>query len=232
MAEPQAHSMAGRLEKYVKGSAAGIFDQPTNLELKNTFTVFSIRDLAEDIRPIAMYMMLDYIWTRIKRDRRKRLLIIDEAWWLMQHPDAAKFVHSIAKRARKYALGLTTITQDVEDFLDSDYGKAVVTNSALQTLLKQSPAAIDRIQKVFYLTSGEKNYLLSAGIGEGLFFAGSNHVAIQVIASENEHNLITTNPIELMEMEKQQKLEEQKKLQQQQKQQAPKAPDQNKQVQQ
>ena len=211
MAEPQAHSMAGRLERYVKGSAAGIFDQPTNIELRNTFTVFSIRDLSEDLRPIAMFMMLDYIWTRIKRDRRKRLLVIDEAWWLMQHPDAAKFVHSIAKRARKYALGLTTITQDVEDFLDTDYGKAVVTNSAIQMLLKQSPAAIDRIQKVFYLTQGEKNYLLSAGIGEGLFFAGSNHVAVQVIASENEHNLITTNPIEIMQREEK---EEQIKQQQ------------------
>ncbi len=206
MAEERAHSMARRLEKYVKGSAAGIFDKPSNIKLRNTFTVFSIRDLAEDLRPIAMYMMLDYIWTRIKRDRRKRLLIIDEAWWLMQYPDAARFVHSIAKRARKYALGLTTITQDVEDFLSTDYGKAVVTNSSLQMLLKQSPAAIDKIQRVFYLTSGEKNYLLSAGIGEGLFFAGANHVAIQVIASENEHNLITTNPIELMK-----KAEEMKK---------------------
>ncbi|MBN1331284.1 ATP-binding protein [Candidatus Dojkabacteria bacterium] len=209
MAEPDAHKMAGRLERYVKGSAAGIFDQPSNIEIKNTFTVFSIRDLSEDLRPIAMYMMLDYIWTRIKRERRKRLLVIDEAWWLMRYPDAAKFLHSISKRARKYALGVTTITQDVEDFLDNDYGKAVVTNSALQVLLKQSPAAVDRIQKVFYLTSGEKNYLLSAGIGEGLFFAGSNHVATQVIASENEHNLITTNPIEMMQKEQQAKEAEQ-----------------------
>lgn len=208
MSEDQAHNMATRIEKFVKGSAAGIFDQPSNIKIKNTFTVFSIRDLSEDLRPIAMFMMLDYIWTRIKKDRRKRLLIIDEAWWLMQFPDAAKFVHSIAKRARKYALGLTTITQDVEDFLDTDYGKAVVTNSSLQVLLKQSPAAIDRIQKVFYLTSGEKNYLLSAGIGEGLFFAGSNHVAMQVIASENEHNLITTNPVELIEREKARKQKE------------------------
>lgn len=219
MAEDEAHTMATRLEKYVKGSAAGIFDQPSNIELKNTFTVFSIRDLSDDLRPIAMYMMLDYIWTRIKKDRRKRLLVIDEAWWLMQYPDAAKFVHSIAKRARKYGLGLTTITQDVEDFLNTDYGKAVVTNSALQVLLKQSPAAIDRIQNVFYLTSGEKNYLLSAGIGEGLFFAGSNHVAMQVIASENEHNLITTNPIEIMQMQEQQKQEQQRQNQVQQQQQ-------------
>ena len=190
--------MAQKLEKFLRGSAAGIFDQKSNVEIQNTFTVFSIRDLVDDLRPIAMYMMLDYIWTRVKKDRRQRLLIIDEAWWMMQYPDAARFVHSIAKRARKYALGLTTITQDVEDFLDSDYGKAVVTNSSIQILLKQSPAAVDRIQKVFYLTEGEKTYLLSAGIGEGLFFAGANHVAMQVVASENEHRLITTNPLETL----------------------------------
>ncbi len=216
MAEPDAHLLATRLEKYVKGSAAGIFDRPSNIQIKNTFTVFSIRDLSDDLRPIAMYMMLDYIWTRIKRDRKKRILVIDEAWWMMQHEDAARFIHSIAKRSRKYALGLTTITQDVEDFLNTDYGKAVVTNSALQVLLKQSPVAIDKIQNIFYLTSGEKNYLLSAGIGEGLFFAGSNHVAIQVIASENEHNLITTNPLELIERQKKEeealKIQEEEKL--------------------
>ncbi len=198
MAESEAHQIAARLERYLKGSAAGIFNQPTNVEITNTFTVFSIRELADEMRPIAMYMMLDYIWTRIKKSRRKRLLVIDEAWWMMQYDDAAKFVHSIAKRARKYALGLTTITQDVEDFLESDYGKAIVTNSSIQVLLKQSPVAIDKLQDLFYLSDGEKNFLLATGIGEGLFFAGSNHVAIQVIASENEHNLITTNPNETL----------------------------------
>jgi type IV secretory pathway VirB4 component len=198
MAENEAHGLAARLERYLKGSAAGIFDQKSNVEISNTFTVFSIRDLTDELRPIAMYMMLDYVWTRIKKDRRKRLLIIDEAWWMMQYPDAARFVYSVAKRARKYALGLTTISQDVEDFLDSEYGKAVVTNSSIQILLKQSPAAVDRIKKVFYLSDGERDFLLSAGIGEGLFFAGNNHVAMQVIASENEHNLITTNPNETL----------------------------------
>jgi len=198
MAEDEAHKIASRLERYLKGSASGIFNQPTNVEISNTFTVFSIRELSDEMRPIAMYMMLDYIWTRIKKSRRKRLLIIDEAWWMMQFEDAAKFLHSIAKRARKYALGLTTITQDVEDFLESDYGKAIVTNSAIQVLMKQSPVAVDKIRELFYLSNGEKNFLLSAGIGEGLFFAGSNHVAIQVIASENEHNLITTNPNEIL----------------------------------
>ncbi len=197
MAEKEAHSIAIRLEKFIRGSAAGIFDRQSSVDIKNTFTVFSIRELSDDLRPIAMYMMLDFIWSKVKKDRRKRLLIVDEAWLMMQFEDAAKFIHSIAKRARKYWLGLTTITQDVEDFLDTDYGKAIITNSAIQILLKQSPAAIDRIQKVFYLSDGEKNFLLSAGIGEGLFFAGPSHVAIQVIASESEHKLITADPEEL-----------------------------------
>ncbi len=196
MAEKQAHSIADRLERYLRGSAAGIFDQPTNVSLKNSFTVFSVRDLAEELRPLAIYMMLDFIWTRIKKDKRKRLLIIDEAWWMMKYEDSARFLHSLAKRARKYGLGITTITQDVEDFLGSDFGKAIVTNSAIQVLMKQSPAAVDKIKKVFYLSEGEKLFLLSAGIGEGLFFAGPNHVGIQVIASENEHKLVTTNPNE------------------------------------
>lgn len=193
MAEPQAHNMATRLEKFVQGSAAGVFNQRTTIDLRNTFSVFSIRDLAEELRPIAMYMMLDFIWTKVRKQRKKRLLIIDEAWWMMQYPDAAKFIFSLAKRARKYGLGLTTITQDVEDFLSSDYGKAVVSNAALQVLLKQNPVAVDKLKQVFYLTEGEKNYIQTAGVGEGIFFAGADRVAIQVVASENEHNLITTN---------------------------------------
>lgn len=202
MAEEEAHSMARRLEKYLKGSASGVFDRRSTVDIKNTFTVFSIRDLTDDLRPMAMYVMLDFIWNKIKRDKRKRLLIIDEAWIMMQHEDAARFVYSIAKRARKYALGLTTITQDVDDFLSSDYGKAIVNNASMQILLKQSPAAIDKLKKVFYLTEGEKSFLLSAGIGQGIFFAGANHVALQVVASETEHTLITTNPMELMQMQK------------------------------
>src|SRR5690606_16281293 len=200
LAEEEAHSMARRLEKYLRGSAAGVFDQKSTVNIHNTFTVFSIRDLAEDLRPMAMYVMLDFIWTKIKRDRRKRLLIIDEAWLMMRYEDAARFVYSIAKRARKYGLGLTTITQDVDDFLESPYGRAIVNNSSMQILLKQAPAAIDKIQKVFYLTDGEKQFLMSAGIGQGLFFAGANHVAMQIVASEQEHKLITTNPQELLNM--------------------------------
>lgn len=193
MAEEEAQSVASRLEKFIQGSGAGVFNQPTNIDLNNTFTCFSIRDLSEELRPMAMYVMLEYIWTKVKKERKKRLLIIDEAWWMMQYPDAAKFLFALAKRARKYGLGLTTITQDVEDFLSSDYGKAIVSNSSLQVLLKQNPVAVDKLKEVFYLTEGEKRYILSAGIGEGIFFAGSDHVAIKVIASENEHNLITTN---------------------------------------
>jgi len=197
MSEEEAHVMARTLERYIRGSAAGVFDRASTVNIHNTFTVFSIRDLTDELRPMAMYVMLDYIWTKIRKDKRRRLLIIDEAWIMMQHEDAARFVYSIAKRARKYGLGLTTITQDVDDFLTSDYGKAIVSNAAMQILLKQSPSAIDKLQKVFYLTDGEKQFLLAAGIGQGIFFAGANHVALQVVASENEHNLITTNPNEL-----------------------------------
>lgn len=197
MEEPEAKGLADRLEKYVRGSAKGLFDQKTNVDISNTFTVFGIRDLEESVRPIGMFLVLDYIWTRIRRDRKKRILIVDEAWFLMRHPDSSNFLHSIAKRGRKYYLGLTAVTQDVEDFLATDKGKAVVTNSSIQILMKQSPTAIDRLVEVFYLSEGEKNLLLSCNIGEGIFFAGESHVAMQVIASLSEHQLITTNPAEL-----------------------------------
>ncbi len=191
MAEPSARSMAARLEKFIRGSLSGVFDQPSTLDIRNSFTVFSISEMQDELRPVAMFIILDYIWTRIKQDRKKRLLIVDEAWYLMKYQDSASFMYSIAKRARKYNLGLTTITQDVEDFLSTDYGKAIVTNSSIQILLKQSTAAIDKITQVFYLSEGEKNLLLSADVGEGLFFAGTNHVAIRVQASPKEHALLT-----------------------------------------
>jgi type IV secretory pathway VirB4 component len=195
---PEGKPLADRIEQYVTGSLKGIFDQPSTVDIRNTFTVFSTRDLEEKVRPIAMYIILDFIWSRIRREIKKRILIVDEAWYLMQHPDSAVFMYSIAKRARKYYLGLTTITQDVADFLRSDYGKAIVTNSSLQILLKQHPAAIDEITKVFYLSEGEKRILLAANIGEGLFFAGPNHVAMQVVASPEEHPLATSSPKEIM----------------------------------
>lgn len=196
MPEEESQALANRLEMYIRGAAAGVFDRPTTVDLKNPFTVFSLQELSDELRPIAMYMMLDYVWTRIRKDKSKRMLVVDEAWYMMQNEDSARFLYWFAKRARKYFLGLTTITQDVEDFLDSKYGKAIVTNSSIQVLLKQSSAAIERIQKVFNLSEGEKLILLNSAVGEGLFFAGQNHVMIQVVSSEHEHKIVSTDPRE------------------------------------
>lgn len=191
-------SVTRRLSKYVEGTFAGLFNAPTNFELKPGFVVFSVRDLEEALRPVAMYTILNYIWTKIRMDMRRRLMIIDEAWWMMQYEDSAKFLHGLAKRARKYYLGLTIISQDVEDFLSSRFGKAIVSNSSMQILLKQSTASIDVVAETFGLTEGEKYLLLESDIGEGLFFAGLNHVAIKVIASYTEDQVITTNPEQLL----------------------------------
>ena len=190
METQEGKELADRLEKFVKGSAAGIFNQHSNFDLKNQFTVFGIRDLEENLRPVAMYIVLDYIWNRIRKERKKRVLVVDEAWYLIQHKESGAYLHSFAKRARKYQLGLTTITQDVEDFLSTDEGRALITNSSLQIILKQSTAAVDKITETFYLTGGEKHYLLATGVGEGLFFAGQSHVGFQVVASEEERSLI------------------------------------------
>jgi len=198
--EKEAKSMSERLEKYIKGSLTGIFDTQSTVILENKMTVFSTKHLEDSLRPVAFYIILDFIWTRIRKDLKKRILILEEAWYLMQNEDSAQFVYGIAKRARKYYLGLTTITQDVEDFLRSEYGKAVVTNSSIQILLKQHPAAIDTVAETFYLSEGERRLLLAADRGEGLFFAGANHVAIRVMASEEEHKLVTTNPAELIKI--------------------------------
>lgn len=208
---PEGTPLADRVEQYVTGSLKGIFDQPSTIDIRNTFTVFSTRDLEDKIRPVAMYIILDFIWTRVRREIKKRLLVVDEAWYLMQHPDSATFMYSIAKRARKYYLGLTTITQDVADFLRSDYGKAIVTNSSIQILLKQHPAAIDEVVKVFYLSEGEKHLLLAANVGEGLFFAGSNHVAMQIVASLDEHPLVTSSPREILAVKEKQEKEAREK---------------------
>ena len=197
-----ARTLSNRLEKFVKGSLVGIFDQRSNVNLKNPFTVFSLKNVEGTLRPIVMFIVLDYIWTKVRADLKKRLIIVDEAWYLMRHEDSAQFLESIAKRARKYYLGLTTITQDVPDFLSSPYGESIITNSSIQILMKQHPAAIDRVGKTFYLSEGEKNLLLSADIGEGLFFAGENHVAIKVIASPEEHKLAVSSPKEKIEKQK------------------------------
>ncbi len=190
MESPEARELADRLEKFVKGSASGIFNQQSNFDIKNPLTVFGIRDLEENLRPVAMYVVLDYLWNKVRRDKKKRVLIVDEAWYLIKHKDSGAYLYSFAKRARKYQLGLTTITQDVEDFLSTDEGKAIITNSSLQIILKQSTAAVDKISETFYLTGGEKHFLLSAGVGEGLFFAGRSHVGFRVISSEEEKKLI------------------------------------------
>lgn len=191
METSEAAEMATRLEKYVKGSASGIFNQQSSFDIKNPFTVFGIRDLEESLRPVAMYIVLDFIWNRIKKEKRRRVLIVDEAWYLIKHKDSAAYLRNFAKRSRKYGMGMTTITQDVEDFLSTEDGKAIITNSSLQIILKQSTAAVDKIAETFYLTGGEKHFLLSAGVGEGLFFASQNHVGFRVIASDEERQLIS-----------------------------------------
>lgn len=197
MEEAVARGLADRLEKYVKGSFQGIFSQKSNVNFGNQLTVFGIKNLQDELRPTAIFIILDYIWTKVKRDLKRRLLVVDEAWYLMKSEDSATFLYGIAKRARKYFLGLTTITQDVEDFLGSDHGKAIVSNASIQVLMKQSTSAIDKLAGVFFLSQGERHLLLTAEVGEALFFAGQNHVAMRVVASPEEHALITTDPREI-----------------------------------
>lgn len=191
-------NMAKILQKYTTGSFAGLFDQKTNVSLEQQMIVFQIRDLEEQLRPIAIYIVLNFLWNRIRAELKKRILVIDEAWNLMQHEDSARFLYGIVKRARKYYLGVTTITQDIDDFVESPFGKPIITNSSLQMLLKQSPTTVDNLQKLFYLTDGEKYVLLNSDVGQGILFAGYKHVAMQVIASPEESALITTKPSEVM----------------------------------
>jgi type IV secretory pathway VirB4 component len=186
--------LAQRLRKYTTGTFAGIFSQQSNININNPMVVFNIRDLEDDLRPVAMYIVLSHVWNIVRTDQRKRMLIVDEAWQLMQYDDSANFLFSLAKRARKYYLGLTTISQDVEDFMGSKMGRAIVSNSSMQLLLKQSSSAVDVLSDVFKLTEEERKRLANFPVGQGLFFAGSNHVHIQVIASDTEHQLITTSP--------------------------------------
>ncbi|HOX96386.1 MAG TPA: ATP-binding protein [Candidatus Woesebacteria bacterium] len=204
MEDPVAKILAARVERYVMGSIKGIFDQQSNINIDAPVTVFSLRDLADEIRPIVMFMILDFVWTEVRKNLRKRMLVVDEAWYLMRYEDSAKILQGFVKRARKYYLGVTVISQNVDDFLSSAYGKAIITNSALKLLLKQSSAAINQISEVFYLSQGERQLLLSAGVGEGIFFAGQNHVAIKVISSPDEHALATSKPSEILEARKQQ----------------------------
>ncbi len=192
--------LAQRLRKYTTGTFAGIFSQQSNTDINNPLVVFNIRDLEDELRPVAMYIVLNYIWNKTKSDQKRRILIVDEAWQLMKYEDSANFLFSLAKRARKYNLGITTITQDVEDFMGSRMGRAIVANASMQILLKQSPSAVDVLTDVFKLTSEEKKRLSQFPVGQGLFFAGQNHVHIQVTASPTETGLITTNPEQVQQM--------------------------------
>lgn len=195
--------LAQRLRKYTTGTFAGIFSQQSNVDINNPMVVFNIRDLEDELRPVAMYIVLSHTWNRVRTEQKKRMLIVDEAWQLMKYDDSANFLFSLAKRARKYYLGLTTITQDVEDFMGSKMGRAIVANSSMQLLLKQSSSAVDVLSEVFKLTEEEKKRLSNFPVGQGLFFAGQNHVHIQIVASETEQNLITTNPRQIQAMQQQ-----------------------------
>lgn len=197
-----AEQLVIKLRKYTEGTFSGLFNAPTNVNMHNQLVIFSVRDLEDELRPMAIYNLVNYIWNIVRSERKKRILVIDEAWWLMTHEDSAKFIYALVKRCRKYYLGVTTITQDVNDFLGSSYGRAIVTNSSLQLLLKQSPAAVDNIQKTFLLTEGEKYLLLESAVGEGIFFAGMKHAAIKIVASYTEDQLITSDPKQLLEIEK------------------------------
>lgn len=190
-----------RLKKFTDGTFSGLFNSPTTVEMKNQLVVFSVRDLEDELRPLAIYSIINHIWNVVRSERKKRILVIDEGWWLMQHEDSAKFIFALVKRCRKYYLGVTTITQDVNDFLHSQYGQAIINNSALQILLKQSPSSIDEIAKTFLLTQSEKYFLLEAGVGEGIFFAGQKHAAIRVVSSYTEDQLVTTDPKQLLALE-------------------------------
>lgn len=195
-------SVVQKLQKYTRGSWSGFLNQPSNVDINKKFVVFSVRDMEDELKPVAMYIVTHYIWNAVRKNLRKRLLVVDEAWWMMKSEDTASFLYSIAKRGRKYYLGLMTITQDVGDFLKSPYGLPIVTNSSIQLLLKQSPSSIDVLQKTFNLTDEEKYLLLESGVGEGIFFAGLKHVAIKIIASYTEDQIITSDPSQVLAIQK------------------------------
>lgn len=191
-------SLVQRLTKYTKGTWSGFINRPTNVDINSKFIVFSLRDMEDDLKPVAMYIVTHYIWNAVRKNLKKRLLVIDEAWWMMKSEDTASFLLGLAKRGRKYYLGLATITQDVDDFLKSPYGLPIITNSSIQVLLKQSPSSIDKLQQVFNLTDEEKYLLLESDVGEGIFFVGLKHVAIKIIASYTEDQIITSDPSQVL----------------------------------
>lgn len=195
-------SLLQRLSKYTKGTWAGFINRPTNVDISKKFIVFSVRDMEDELKPVAMYIVTHYIWNAVRKELKKRLLVMDEAWWMMKSEDTASFLYSLAKRGRKYYLGLATITQDVSDFLKSPYGLPIITNSSIQILLKQSPSSIDEVQQVFNLTNEEKFLLLESDVGEGIFFAGMKHVAIKIIPSYTEQQILTSDPSQVLAIRK------------------------------
>jgi type IV secretory pathway VirB4 component len=190
-----------RMKKFTEGTFSGLLNSPTTVNMENILVIFSVRDLEDELRPMSIYTIINYIWNVVRSERKRRILVIDEAWWLMQAEDSAKFIFALVKRCRKYYMGVTTITQDVNDFLTSPYGQAIVTNSSIQLLLRQSPASIDLVAKTFLLTQSEKYLLLESGRGEGIFFAGQKHAAIQIVASYAEDQIVTTDPKQLLQIE-------------------------------
>nr|MBP6931645.1 conjugal transfer protein TraC [Candidatus Paceibacterota bacterium] len=197
-----SESIIQRLAKYTRGSWASFLNKPSNVDINKKFVVFSVRDMEDELKPVAMYIVTHYIWNAVRKNIKKRLLVVDEAWWMMKSEDTASFLYSIAKRGRKYYLGLATITQDVGDFMKSPYGVPIVTNSSIQLLLKQSPSTVDVLQKTFNLTDEEKYLLLEANVGEGIFFAGLKHVAVKTIASYTEDQIITSDPSQILAIKK------------------------------
>jgi len=195
-------SIVQKLAKYTKGSWSTFLNRPSNVDINKKFVVFSIRDMEDELKPVAMYIVMHYIWNAIRKNLKKRILVVDEAWWMMKSEDTASFLYSIAKRGRKYYLGLATITQDAGDFMKSPYGVPIITNSSIQLLLKQSPTTIDVLQKTFNLTDEEKYLLLESSVGEGIFFAGLKHVAIKIIASYVEDQIITSDPSQILSIKK------------------------------
>ena len=192
--------LADRLNKYVIGTWSGFLNKPTNIDMRRNLVVFSIRDMEEELKPAAMYIITQYIWNGVRRDLKKRLLVVDEAWIMMRQEETAEFLLGLIKRGRKYYLGVGTITQDVGDFLGSPYGRPILANSSLVLLLRQSPTSIDLVKNTFNLTENEKFLLLESAVGEGLFIAGLKRVAIKIIASFVEDKIITSDPKQLLEL--------------------------------
>jgi type IV secretory pathway VirB4 component len=197
-----ADELIQKLKKYTEGTWGGFMNKPTNIDIERKFIVFSVRDMEDELKPIAMHIIMHHLWNAIRKNLRKRLLVIDEAWWMMQSEDTASFLFKLAKRGRKYYLGLATITQDVGDFINSPYGMPIISNSSIQLLMKQSPSVINKIQDTFNLTDEEKYLLLESDVGEGIFFAGRKHVALKIIASYTEDQIITSDPSQLMDIER------------------------------